>query len=327
MAERKIKPAASADREVLITRVVDAPRELVWNAWTDPKQVAQWWGPNGFTTTIHKMDVKPGGVWEHTMKGPDGTEYPNYGVFKEVVKPERIVYALSNGKDGDQGIAFESTWTFEKVMEQGREKTRVTIRGVFPTAEERDRVVQMSGAIEGGKQTLSRLDDYAASIHHKPFVISRVFKAPRALLFRLWTQKEHVEKWFGPKGFEMVASTFDLRPGGTFHYCMKTPQGQEMWGKAYYRDVVQDKRIVWVTTFSDAQGGLGRHPFAPDWPQEMLTIATFEDHPEGTRLTINWTPMNATEAEQKVFDSSHDSMKGGWTGTFEQLDDYLKQVQ
>jgi uncharacterized protein YndB with AHSA1/START domain len=326
MAERKIKPESTADRELLITRVVDAPRELVWNAWTDPKQVVQWWGPHGFSTTIHKMEFKPGGVWEHTMRGPDGTEYPNRSVFKEIVKPERIVYTHGGGKPGEQGVSFESTWTFEAVKEQGREKTRITMRGVFPTAEERDRVVKQYGALEGGKQTLSRLDDYAASIHHKPFLISRVFKAPRAFLFKLWTEREHFEKWFGPKGFEMKAESFDMRPGGTFHYRMKTPQGQEMWGKAYYRDVVQDRRIVWVSTFSDAQGGLGRHPFAPEWPQKMLTIATFEDHPEGTKVTISWTTIDATEAEQKVFDSSHDSMKGGWGGTFEQLEAYLAKV-
>src|SRR3954471_663109 len=83
----------SSDREIVISRLFDAPRELVWAAWTDPQQVVQWWGPKGFTTTIHEMDVRPGGVMRHTMHGPDGTDYANKSVFKEVVKPERIVYS------------------------------------------------------------------------------------------------------------------------------------------------------------------------------------------------------------------------------------------
>src|SRR5688572_30826396 len=83
---------STADREISATRVFDAPRDLVWKAWTDPKHIAQWWGPNGFTNTISEMDVKPGGVWRFVMHGPDGTDYRNEIVYLEVVKPERLVY-------------------------------------------------------------------------------------------------------------------------------------------------------------------------------------------------------------------------------------------
>src|SRR4051794_29231769 len=82
----------TSDREIVFSRVFDAPRELVWKAWTEPHHVTKWWGPNGFTTTIHEMDVRTGGTWHHTMHGPDGTDYPNKSIFVEVVKPERIVY-------------------------------------------------------------------------------------------------------------------------------------------------------------------------------------------------------------------------------------------
>lgn len=150
----------TADREIVITRVVDAPRELVWEAWTNPKHVVQWWGPRGFTTTIQKMEVRPGGVWQHIMHGPDGTDYPNKSVFVEVVKPARIVYAHGGGKKGGPGAQFRATWTFEA---QG-DKTNVTIRMVFPSAEERDQVVKVYGAIEGGHQTLDRLAAYVARL-------------------------------------------------------------------------------------------------------------------------------------------------------------------
>lgn len=150
-----------AEREILITRIVDAPRELVWEVWTDPEHVVKWWGPNGFTTTIEKMDVRSGGVWKHIMHGPDGVDYPNSSVFKEVVKPERIVFAHGGGKEGGPGVHFESTWTFDAV---DGDKTRVTIRMVFPSAADRERVVTEYGAIEGGKQTLERLAAYLANI-------------------------------------------------------------------------------------------------------------------------------------------------------------------
>jgi uncharacterized protein YndB with AHSA1/START domain len=148
--------AGSADREILITRVFDTPRELVWEAWTDPKQVVQWWGPHGFTDTIHEMDVRPGGVWRHTMHGPDGTDYPNECLFTEVVKPARIVFSHRGGKPGTAAPDFQSTWTFEA---QG-EKTKVTLRMVFATAAAREYVVKEYYAIEGGEQTFGRLGKY-----------------------------------------------------------------------------------------------------------------------------------------------------------------------
>ena len=102
----------TAAREIVITRVFDAPCERVWEAWTNPQHVANWWGPNGFTTTIEEMDVHPGGVWKHVMHGPDGTDYPNSSVFKEGVKPERMVFAHGSGHADGPGASFIAAWTF-----------------------------------------------------------------------------------------------------------------------------------------------------------------------------------------------------------------------
>jgi uncharacterized protein YndB with AHSA1/START domain len=149
--------ADTSDREILISRVFEAPRELVWQAMTDPQHVVHWWGPRGFTTTIEEMDVRPGGVWKHVMHGPDGANYPNKSTFKEVVKPERIVYSHGGGREGGPGVSFVATWTFDTV-EAG--KTRVTIRMVFLSAKDRDCIVKEFGAIEGGRQTLERLGEH-----------------------------------------------------------------------------------------------------------------------------------------------------------------------
>jgi uncharacterized protein YndB with AHSA1/START domain len=147
---------ATSGREIVVSREFDAPRELVFEAWTDPEQLVQWWGPHGFTTTNHEMDVSPGGVWRFVMHGPDGTEYGNRVEFIEVAPPERLVY--SHGPDGaSEGPSFRVTVTFDD--EDG--KTRLTLRLVFASPAERDGAVEF-GALEGGKQTLERLADYLA---------------------------------------------------------------------------------------------------------------------------------------------------------------------
>ena len=149
------------DREIFITREFNAPRELVWEAMTNPKHVANWWGPRGFTTTIEKMDFRVGGEWKHVMHGPDGANYPNKSIFKEIVKPERIVFQHGGRREAGPGVSFVSTWTFERLA---ADKTRVTIRMVFPSAAERDFVVKEFGAIEGGKQTLEKLGEHLAKM-------------------------------------------------------------------------------------------------------------------------------------------------------------------
>ena len=149
------------DREVAATRIFDAPRDLVWKVWTEPEHVARWWGPNGFTTTTERMEVKPGGVWRFVMHGPDGRDYQNRISYDEVVPPERLVYR--HGGDGgepeDRGlepISFRVTVSFTEV---GR-KTRVDMRMVFPSPQARDHVVKTHGAMEGLDQHLERLETY-----------------------------------------------------------------------------------------------------------------------------------------------------------------------
>jgi len=146
--------ATTTDREIAATRVFAAPRELVFKVWTEPKSVAQWWGPRGFTTTTHEMDVRPGGTWRFIMHGPDGVDYPNEIVYHEVVEPERLVY-----NHGPQPV-FHVTVAFADL--DG--KTELTMRSLFETAAERARVVEEYEAIEGLNQTLDRLAEHLATL-------------------------------------------------------------------------------------------------------------------------------------------------------------------
>jgi uncharacterized protein YndB with AHSA1/START domain len=189
-------------------------------------------------------------------------------------------------------------------------------------------VVREFGAVEGGRQTLERLGEFLAGKLCEPFVISREFPAPRDLVWKTWTERERLMEWFGPKGFTRLTAKLDFRPGGIFHYALRAPDGREMWGKFVYREIVPPKKIVWANSFSDKDGGITRHPFSSaPWPLQMLTEATFTERDGKTTVTIKWLPLDSTEEERKVFDSMHASMNQGWTGTFEQLADYLTKIK
>ena len=158
MAERNSIDLDSDPRAIIGTRVLDAPRTLVFAAWSDPKHLAQWWGPNGFTTTTHAFDFRAGGVWRFVMHGPDGRDYQNRITFDEIVAPERIVYRHRGGDDVEP-VQFNTTVLFEDLGS----KTKLVWRGVFPSAEDRARVIKEYGADSGLVQTIARLADYVAA--------------------------------------------------------------------------------------------------------------------------------------------------------------------
>lgn len=139
--------------ELVSVRVFDAPRELVFRAWTTPEWLARWWGPQGFTNTFHECDIKPGGTWLYTMHGPDGTDYPNHSVFVEVVPPERVVL------DHLSGHQFRVTGTFEDL--EGR--TKVTFRQRFNNTEEFEQAKPY--CVEGNEQNLDRLGELLAELN------------------------------------------------------------------------------------------------------------------------------------------------------------------
>jgi uncharacterized protein YndB with AHSA1/START domain len=160
------------------------------------------------------------------------------------------------------------------------------------------------------------------------FVIAREFDAPRDLVWKAFTEPERMRQWWGPKGLTVAAARMDLRPGGTYHYGMRTPDGHTMWGKFVYREIAAPERLVFVNSFSDEAGGLTRHPMSPTWPLETLSTFTCDELPGGkTRLTIRWSPLNAADDERKTFDTSHDNMRQGWGGTLDQLTAYLASAQ
>jgi uncharacterized protein YndB with AHSA1/START domain len=158
------------------------------------------------------------------------------------------------------------------------------------------------------------------------FVVTRTFDAPRDLVFKAWTEPERLAHWWGPKGFTMRISTLDFRPGGLFHYCMRSPDGQDMWGKFVYREIVAPERIVFINSFADAEGNTVRNPFSPTWPLEILNTLTLSEREGKTTLILRGGPYNATEAERKTFDDAHGSLRQGFAGTLDQLAEYLARA-
>jgi uncharacterized protein YndB with AHSA1/START domain len=153
--------SAVAEREIVISRVIDAPRELVFEAFTEVRHLSRWWGPEGFTTTTRAFEFRVGGAWAFVMHGPDGTDYQEWISWTEIAPPERIV--LLHGEFRGDPNAFESVLTFAA----DGAATRLEMRTLFRTKELRDEAVEKYHAIEGGQQTLNNLTEYVAEMVQK----------------------------------------------------------------------------------------------------------------------------------------------------------------
>ena len=161
----------------------------------------------------------------------------------------------------------------------------------------------------------------------REFVLTRVFDAPRDLVWKAFTEVDWLKQWWGPKGFKMLTCRLDLRPGGIFLYGMQSPDGHEMWGKWTFREIVAPERLVIVISFSDKDAGITRHPFAPDWPREMLGTMTLTEQDGKTVLTNSVVAFNASETERRTFEAGFDGMKQGFGGTWDQLAAYLASAK
>jgi uncharacterized protein YndB with AHSA1/START domain len=303
--EKTTKEATEPEsaREMVITRLIDAPRERVWQAWTDPKQIALWWGPNGFSTTTHEHSLKPGGVWRHTMRGPDGVEYPNQSVFQEIVPPERLVYTHGGGTEGKEGVSFRATITFKAVGN----KTELTMRSVFPSKEARERVVRDYGALEGGRQHLQKLAAWVEIGGSQPgeFVFRRELPVARAKAFAAWTDAKQLAKWWGPNGFTAPRCEVDAKPGGKIHVDMRAPDGSVEAMRGSFREVVAPERLVFDTSVPDPNGN----------PIEVLILVAFVESGGKTTMTVRGRVLRIDPSAAKLLNG----MNQGWEETLDRF--------
>jgi len=269
---------------ITFQRILDAPRELVFEVWTQPQHIVKWWGPNGFTNTTQQMDVRNGGVWDSIMHGPDGTDYKNHIIYDEVMPPERLVYTNVSGK-------FQSVVTFEKHGNQ----TRLTMQTIFGSAEQRDRIIKAVDAVEGGKQTLGRLVDYLAEM---PLVVKHNFNAPAELVFDAWLDADTVGRWlFATPDGNMDSVKIDPRVGGEFEIIEK--RGEELTRHiGTYLEIDRPRRLVF--TFAVPQ-------YSEEFTKVTIDIAPLDS---GCELTLTHEGVLA-EWRERTFE--------GWTMILEGL--------
>lgn len=312
-------PAKNNSNEIRITRIYDAPVQLVWDAWTDPQQVAQWWGPRGFTLTTHSKDLKPGGHWNYTMHGPDGTDYPNKTHYFEVEKHSKLVY--DHGGNDEQAPLFRVTVLFSAI--EG--KTKMEMSMTLPTPEAAEETRKFVKKV-GGESTWDRLAEYLEkeSSGKEKFVINRTFEAPLELMFEMWTDPKHFSQWLPPTGFKMEFIRSDIRPGGSTFYFMAGGE-VKMYGRAEYLKIERPDSLVYTQQFCDENEKITRHPMVPTWPATMLTTVQFSaEGPDRTRVTVTWEPYGATTREElETFIKAKGGMTQGWTGSFDKLDAHL----
>jgi uncharacterized protein YndB with AHSA1/START domain len=292
----------SSEREIVITRLFDAPRDLVFETWTDPDHLSSWWGPRGFRTTVHEMDVRAGGTWRLTMHGPDGVDYKNNIVFKEVKKPERLVFK-HEPEHGTEPVNHETTVTFEK---QG-DKTYLTLRMLFETPQQREYVISKHHAIEGGNQTLARLAEHLLT--RQEVAITRILDASREVVFKAWTDQEQLKHWWGPTGFTNPVCELDPRPGGAIRIHMRAPDGVVYPMTGVVLEIVEPERLVFTSNALDKDGNA---------LFENLNTVTFAEQGGKTKLTLHTKVQTATEQAAPYLKG----MDEGWKLTLDRLEEY-----
>jgi uncharacterized protein YndB with AHSA1/START domain len=233
-----------ASREIVTTRVFNAPRELVFRAFSQPEHLSHWWGPKGFTNTFHEFDLRAGGSWRFVMHGPDGADYPNENVFVEIESPARIVF------DHVSMPIFRATVTFDEIGS----KTKVTFRQLFESRDTFDRIKGI--AVPGNEQNLDKLAQELLSMGaggHE-MRLSRVFGASKDLVWEAWTDRRHLVKWWGPRGFTNPRCEIDLRIGGSICIDMQGPDGSVYPMVGQFVEIVPGERLVFTSSPIDANG-------------------------------------------------------------------------
>jgi uncharacterized protein YndB with AHSA1/START domain len=256
--------------EIRIERTFRATPERVFDAFTDPAQLAKWWGPEGWRTDTREFDLKPGGMWRHTMRGPAGEAFPNEDRFVEVDRPRRLVIEHLSTPRHRKAVTFEP-------IPGG---TRMTFHMTFDHAEDHRIAVETFGAKEGLKETVARLADF---VDGPGFKIEREFRAAPERVWAMWTTPEGVMRWWAPSakemGFEFRVLEMDVRPGGRYRFSMKG-NGHDLVNAGTYAVVDEPRELLMVWRY-DIFLSPGETPY--DVPIRI----TFERTPSGgTRMVF-----------------------------------------
>lgn len=313
--------ARDSANEIRLTRVYDAPVRTVWDAWTIPEQVENWWGPRGFTLTTHARDLRAGGSWRYTMHGPDGVDYPNVTTYY-VVEPYRtLVY--DHGATDDRPALFRVTVTFSEA------DGRTTMDLIFAlSSPEAARETAKAIRQKGGNATWDRLAEHLeqTTTGQQQFVINRTFDAPLAHVFEMWTNPDHLAKWLPPAGTTMRFLRSEIAAGKSTFFVIAGERAA-MHVRAEYLAIEPSRRIVYTQQFVDEREQPAPAPGADAWPATLLTTVVFaEEAPGRTRVTVTSVAHGgAAAAEIAAFVRERAGMTIGWTHAFDGLEARLEQ--
>jgi uncharacterized protein YndB with AHSA1/START domain len=303
-------PESEAERTLEVARVLSAPRALVWRVLTDRRHVSFFWGPDGFSTTTTEMDVRPGGDWRFTMHGPDGTDYINHIRYETVQEPAFLAWD-HYGADPD---VLHHQGRIE-LTEEGPDKTRVTLR-IICESKARLEEVKKLGAEAGGHQTLARLDQRISDAE-TDMGLSRIVKAPRALVWRAWTDPALLRQWWCPRPWMVADCRLDLRAGGELYTLMQGPAGEEVAVHGCFLEVCDQEKLVWTELMT-----AGFRP-VPTPPFGFVAVVTLEDWGNRTRYSVramHTSPQSRQQHEEMGF-------YDGWATVLEQLADLVEGIE
>jgi uncharacterized protein YndB with AHSA1/START domain len=263
-----------SDREFQLTRLLDAPRDLVWEVLTDAAHAALWFGPEGFATTTHEFDFRVGGVWRFTMHGPDGVDYRNKQLFREILTGERLVYYHTGGLEHEDEGGFVTSIS---LADEGTQ-TRITLHTAFPSADVLRQMTERFGVVEGGKQHLGRLAGYLALPPAREIVVlSRMLDAPPDRVWRTLTTPEGMQQWFSPKGWTTPRASADLRVGGRWSVTHRRSDGVDFDNSGWYLEVIPERRLAfsWVQESAPGKIVMEAHQHLSLIPTRGKTRLTF----------------------------------------------------
>lgn len=306
--------------DLTLTRVFDAPVSVVWDAWTDPKKAAKWWGPRGFTITTKSKDLRPGGKWIYTMHGPDGVDYPNMTTYFVVEHEKRLEY--DHGANENQKALFRVNVVFS-------EQNKKTTMKMTMTFESPERAKEMSMFIKqaSGNSTWDRLGEYLEDECHqkKVFFLNRVFEAPISKVFEMFTVPAHIEKWQPPTGFTMKIIKGNVAVDESVFYEMGNDEFK-FFGRSTYEKIQKPELISFYQEFCNERGETVKHPGAPVWPARWLTTVMFTREEENlTRLTLRSEIVDDHTSEELIaFMNERGGMTQGWNGSLDRLEEYLE---
>jgi uncharacterized protein YndB with AHSA1/START domain len=308
-----ITPNATAPiKELVLTREFDAPRSIVFKAWIDPVQLQKWWAPKHFTNPVCEIDPRPGGSIQIEMQGPDGTRYPCGGTFHEIDEPNRLVFTTTGNFDGEPEPQLEvlNTVTFEESNGKTTVKLHAQVLKATPSM-----VGALAGMDEGWSGSLDKLGQLViGDTSDREIATTRLFDAPRDLVFDVFTNPEHLKHWWGPNGFTISTYEYDARPGGIWRLCMHGPDGRDYQNRVVFVDVERPYRLAFKHV-----------PDKDTEPVGHLTTATFEAYPGGkTFLTFHMLFASAEVYENVA--KKYGAVEG-MHQTLGRLADYLTSVE